>query len=56
MLPDPRYVEWMMGFERDWTAVEPEEPVAESPCPEQEPAPRRKRLNGMHMLMREFPG
>jgi hypothetical protein len=56
MLPDPRYVEWMMGFERDWTAVEPEEPVAESPCPEPEPAPRRKRLNGMHMLMREFPG
>ena len=52
LLPDPRYVEWMMGFPSDWTlAPEPE------PEPEPEPhEPRRARLNGMHLFMREFPG
>jgi hypothetical protein len=52
-LPDPRYVEWMMGFEADWTHVaEREPPIAPSPTPV---GPRR-RLNGMHMLMRDRPG
>ena len=52
LLPDPRYVEWMMGLPSDWTlAPEPE------PEPEPEPhEPRRARLNGMHVFMREFPG
>jgi hypothetical protein len=51
-LPDPTYVEWMMGFARDWTLVPvpPEEPA------ETESEPHRSRLNGMHMLMRDSPG
>ena len=52
-LPDPRYVEWMMGFEADWTLVEERE--REAPAPPAAPAARR-RLNGMHMLMRDRPG
>lgn len=52
LLPDPRYVEWMMGLPSDWTLAP--EPEAE---PEPEPQePRRARLNGMHVFMREFPG
>ena len=51
-LPDPRYVEWMMGFEQDWTLVEEREP----PAPAETPTTARRRLNGMHMLMRDRPG
>jgi hypothetical protein len=87
-LPDPRYVEWVMGFDADWTLVgEPEPPRAETSetteaaqaeatsetaaageaevasehaeageaAPSAPSKPRRK-LNGMHILMREHPG
>lgn len=52
LLPDPRYVEWMMGLPSDWT-------LAPEPAPAPEPAREernRGRLNGMHVFMREFPG
>lgn len=96
-LPDPRYVEWVMGFDADWTLVgEPEPPRAETtetteaaqaaqaeatsetaeaawadeaehaaeraeageaaPSAPSAPSKPRRKLNGMHMLMREHPG
>jgi DNA (cytosine-5)-methyltransferase 1 len=59
VLPDPRYVEWMMGLPRDWTRVsepEPREPEPRELEPAREPEPRRARLNGMHLFMRDCPG
>ena len=50
-LPDPKYVEWMMGFEPDWTLVD--EPAVRE---EHTATTTRRRLNGMHMLMRDRPG
>ena len=97
LLPDPRYVEWVMGFAADWTLVvdeprqerraerraersaerasetaegsecavaettssaegAPEERAAEERAAAERAAKPRRKLNGMHMLMREFPG
>jgi DNA (cytosine-5)-methyltransferase 1 len=65
-LPDPKYVEWVMGFEPDWTLVAEDEPPSRQPQADaateedgrtdEAPSRPRKKLNGMHMLMREFPG
>jgi DNA (cytosine-5)-methyltransferase 1 len=59
VLPDARYVEWMMGFPRDWTLAPEREAAAAaasaSSAASAEPRPRA-RPNGLHMFMRECPG
>jgi DNA (cytosine-5)-methyltransferase 1 len=52
-LPDPAYVEWMMGFARGWTVVREVETAQPTPHAVH---PRRRTLNGMHMFMRDVPG
>ena len=79
LTPSARYVEWLMGYPRDWTRAESYEarPPALDPGDEDaddddgvasskrsrrrrttasSSAPRRYRLNGMHMFMRDHPG
>jgi hypothetical protein len=57
VLPDARYVEWMMGFPRDWTLAPEREAAERAPAAAASAEPRpRARLNGLHMFMRECPG
>ena len=46
VVPNINYVEWMMGYPKDWTRVEYSEKVRS----------KSKKYNGMHMFMKDTPG
>ena len=70
MITNVNFIEWMMGYENDWTKIAP---LAQSPGMHDPPSdsddnseervaevraarPKVKALNGMHILMREHKG
>lgn len=72
VIANVQYIEWMMGFPRDWTKISvsmkdqrklthnmeqsENEHLTENCVQTRQHMPGRKRLNGMHVFMKEHPG
>jgi site-specific DNA-cytosine methylase len=58
-VPNTNFVEWMMGYDKDWTKVSgytKGRPTNKPSTEEQTIEPKKKKVNGMQLFMQENPG
>jgi DNA (cytosine-5)-methyltransferase 1 len=56
LTPNVNFIEWMMGYPRDWTKIENNNASIQRPVTPPKNAGKSSRYNGMHVFMKEHPG
>ena len=56
VIPNVNYIEWMMGYQKDWTRLPPTNHIQKPVKPVTTTTHHKSRRNGMHMFMHENPG